>query len=190
MQCSHESPLLLTRNTRRSSMVTLAGLEPATSPAPVNKDALSPLSYSVVVIFMTVYGGARADTCKNAVSGRHGRRLATVGAVVPGLTGRQNFSDKDVLGAVALTRLICTHCRADVESVLRCRRCGALCPTSQIGAALLSPSAFVSYVLVLVVIAIFGLLNVRRPPLPAALDRRAPAGDSLGVNGSVGLLRQ
>src|SRR5437763_10371936 len=63
MQCSHESPLLLTRNNRRSSMVTLAGLEPATSPAPVNKDALSPLSYSVIVIFMNVYGGARADTC-------------------------------------------------------------------------------------------------------------------------------
>jgi hypothetical protein len=36
-------------------MVTLAGLEPATSPAPVNKDALSPLSYSVVTIFMTVW---------------------------------------------------------------------------------------------------------------------------------------
>src|SRR5438045_9411618 len=102
MQCSHEFPLLLTRNNRRSSMVTLA-------PAPVNKDALSPLSYSVIVIFMTVYGGARADTCKNAVSGRHGRRLATVGAVVPGLTGRQNFSDQEVLGAVALTRRICTR---------------------------------------------------------------------------------
>ena len=41
-------------------MVTLAGLEPATSPAPVNKDALSPLSYSVVTIFMTVCGGAGA----------------------------------------------------------------------------------------------------------------------------------
>jgi hypothetical protein len=42
-------------------MVTLAGLEPATSPAPVNKDALSPLSYSVVTIFMTVCGGAGAE---------------------------------------------------------------------------------------------------------------------------------
>jgi hypothetical protein len=41
-------------------MVTLAGLEPATSPAPVNKDALSPLSYSVVTIFTTVCGGAGA----------------------------------------------------------------------------------------------------------------------------------
>jgi hypothetical protein len=41
--------------------VTLAGLEPATSPAPENKDALSPLSYSVVTIFMTVCGGARAS---------------------------------------------------------------------------------------------------------------------------------
>src|SRR5215467_2081900 len=42
-------------------MVTLAGLEPATSPAPQNKDALSPLSYSVVTIFMTVCGGAGAE---------------------------------------------------------------------------------------------------------------------------------
>jgi hypothetical protein len=42
-------------------MVTLAGLEPAISPAPgENKDALSPLSYSVVTIFMTVCGGAGA----------------------------------------------------------------------------------------------------------------------------------
>jgi hypothetical protein len=41
--------------------VTLAGLEPATSPAPENKDALSPLSYSVVTIFITVYGGAEAS---------------------------------------------------------------------------------------------------------------------------------
>jgi hypothetical protein len=52
-------------------MVTLAGLEP-TSPAPVKKDARSPLSYSVIVIFMTVYGGARADTCKHAASRRRG----------------------------------------------------------------------------------------------------------------------
>ena len=57
MQCSHESPLLISR----FLMVTLAGLEPATSPAPVNKDALSPLSYSVVTIFMTVCGGAGAE---------------------------------------------------------------------------------------------------------------------------------
>ncbi len=43
-------------------MVTLAGLEPATSPAPgENKDALSPLSYSAVIILMSVCGGARAD---------------------------------------------------------------------------------------------------------------------------------
>ena len=43
-------------------MVTLAGLEPATSPAPgENKDALSPLSYSVVMIVMAVCGGARAE---------------------------------------------------------------------------------------------------------------------------------
>jgi hypothetical protein len=42
-------------------MVTLAGLETATSPAPENKDALSPLSYSVVTIFATVCGGAGAE---------------------------------------------------------------------------------------------------------------------------------
>src|SRR5262249_40884830 len=42
-------------------MVTLAGLEPATSPAPgENKDALSPLSYSAVMILMTFCGGVRA----------------------------------------------------------------------------------------------------------------------------------
>src|SRR6516164_6014119 len=39
MQCRHESPLLI----MHPLMVTLAGLEPATSPAPENKDALSPL---------------------------------------------------------------------------------------------------------------------------------------------------
>ena len=42
-------------------MVTLAGLEPATSPPPENKDALSPLSYSVVTIFITVCGDAGAE---------------------------------------------------------------------------------------------------------------------------------
>jgi hypothetical protein len=48
--------------------VTLAGLEPASSPAPENKDALSPLSYSVVTIFMTVCGGARASRLPAALS--------------------------------------------------------------------------------------------------------------------------
>jgi hypothetical protein len=47
--------------TARRVPVTLAGLEPATSPAPENNDALSPLSYSVVTIFITVCGGARAS---------------------------------------------------------------------------------------------------------------------------------
>jgi uncharacterized protein (DUF983 family) len=54
-----------------------------------------------------------------------------------------------------LARLICTNCRADVKSVLRCRACGALYPTSEIGAAMLSPSAFVFYIIVSVVVAIF-----------------------------------
>ena len=44
-------------------MVTLAGLEPATSPAPARTRTLyPPLSYSAVIILMTVCGGARADT--------------------------------------------------------------------------------------------------------------------------------
>jgi hypothetical protein len=54
-----------------------------------------------------------------------------------------------------LARLICTSCRADVKSVLRCRACGALCPTSEIGVAMLSPSAFAFYVLLSMVVAIF-----------------------------------
>ena len=50
-------PLLVTR----PLMVTLAGLEPATSPAPVTRTLYPPLSYSVVTIFMTVCGGAGAE---------------------------------------------------------------------------------------------------------------------------------
>jgi hypothetical protein len=42
--------------------VTLTGLEPATSPVPRRTRTLyPPLSYSVVMIFMTVYGGPRAS---------------------------------------------------------------------------------------------------------------------------------
>jgi hypothetical protein len=42
-------------------MVTLTGLEPATSYPSENKDAPSPLSYSAIIILATVCGGARAD---------------------------------------------------------------------------------------------------------------------------------
>jgi hypothetical protein len=51
--------------------------------------------------------------------------------------------------------LICTRCRSDVKNALRCRACGALCPTSEIAAAILSPNAFAFYVLFLMVVAIF-----------------------------------
>src|SRR6516162_8587562 len=80
---------------------------------------------------------------------------ATLGPVAPELTRRQNFSvrPKRQPGAV-LARLICTRCRADTKSVLRCRACGALCPTSKFGPALLSPSALACYVLVLVVVVL------------------------------------
>src|SRR6516164_9079486 len=55
---------------------------------------------------------------------------------------------------IVLARLICVRCKKDVKSVLRCRACGALCPTSRIGSALLSPGAFAFYGLILVVVAI------------------------------------
>jgi hypothetical protein len=66
-----------------------------------------------------------------------------------------NKNSEEQPRGIVLARLICTRCRADVKSVLRCRACGALCPTSQIGAAMLSPPAFTFYVFVLVVVAIF-----------------------------------
>ena len=53
------------------------------------------------------------------------------------------------------TRLVCTQCYRDVKTVLRCGGCGALCPTSKIGAAMLSAPAFTFYFFVLVVVAIF-----------------------------------
>jgi len=74
-----------------------------------------------------------------------------------------------------LARLICTRCRADVKSVLRCRACGALCPTSQIGSAMLSPGAFTFNVLFWWWPRYFGLLDVRRPPLPAAVVDHPPS---------------
>src|SRR5215470_380922 len=46
---------------------------------------------------------------------------------------------------IVLARLICVRCKKDVKSVLRCRACGALCPTSRIGSALLSPGALAFY---------------------------------------------
>src|SRR5262249_54514950 len=75
---------------------------------------------------------------------------------------RTNSAVTVVRGAPALAtavaprhRLICTRCHADVKSVLRCRACGALCPTSKIGSGMLSSRAFAFYVLALVVAAIF-----------------------------------
>ena len=75
---------------------------------------------------------------------------------------RTNSAVTVVRGAPALAaaaaprhRLICTRCHADVESVLQCRACGALCPTSKIGSGMLSSKAFAFYVLALVVAAIF-----------------------------------
>src|SRR6516162_4377738 len=68
--------------------------------------------------------------------------------------GAKFFSDEQPQRIVS-ARLICTRCHADVKSVLRCRACGALCPTSKIGSAMLSSRAFAFYVLALVAAAIF-----------------------------------
>jgi hypothetical protein len=51
-------------------MVTLAGLEPATFPAPGEQGRSPPLSYSVVTTFLAVCGGARADTCGGLTKAR------------------------------------------------------------------------------------------------------------------------
>src|SRR5262249_13310584 len=115
---------------------------------------------SVDVIFLIFAIVPRVITaCLSAASRRPGPSQ-TRAFMAPGLTGRQIFlSNKKVLGGAAggvgLARLICTRCRKDVKSVLRCRSCGTLCPTSEIGAAMLSPSAFAFYGLISIVVAIF-----------------------------------
>src|SRR5262249_3004302 len=96
-------------------------------------------------------------------------------SLAPGLTRRQIFSvTRRAARGVGLARLICTRCRKDVKSVLRCRSCGTLCPTSEIGAAMLRPERFC--VLrscfgggrgILVCLTRSGIL--RHPPPPAAL---------------------
>jgi hypothetical protein len=48
-------------------------------------------------------------------------------------------------------RLVCRRCAADVQNTFRCHTCGAMHPTSELRAALLSPSAFGFYSLVLLV---------------------------------------
>jgi len=47
-----------------------------------------------------------------------------------------------------MARLICRRCAADVHNTMRCRTCGAMHPTSELRAALLSPSAFGFYGLI------------------------------------------
>jgi hypothetical protein len=80
---------------------------------------------------------------------------ATLSSMAPEINLSAHFlSNKAWLG-IALARLICTRCRADTKSVLRCRACGALCPTTKLGPAMLSPSAFAFYILVLAVVAVF-----------------------------------
>jgi hypothetical protein len=44
-----------------------------------------------------------------------------------------------------MDRLVCRCCSADVKNTVRCRACGTLHPTSELRAALLSPSAFGFY---------------------------------------------
>ena len=56
---------------------------------------------------------------------------------------------------VCRRRLVCKQCYRDVKSVLRCRGCGAIFPTSELGTALISPGGFAFYALILVVVGIF-----------------------------------
>jgi len=56
---------------------------------------------------------------------------------------------------VCRRRLVCTQCHRDVKSVLSCRGCGAIFPTSELGPVLISRGAFALYALVLVVVGIF-----------------------------------
>jgi purine-nucleoside phosphorylase len=48
-----------------------------------------------------------------------------------------------------MDRLVCRRCSADVQNIIRCGTCGAMHPTSELRAALLSPSAFGFYGLIL-----------------------------------------
>ena len=53
-------------------------------------------------------------------------------------------------------RLVCTQCYGlNVNSVLRCRGCGAIFPTSKLGPILISRGAFAFYIFILVAIAMF-----------------------------------
>jgi len=62
-----------------------------------------------------------------------------------------------VMSAVErMDRLVYRCCAADVPNTTRCRACGVLHPTSELRAAILSPSAFAAYSLV---IFIFVLLS-------------------------------
>ena len=97
---------------------------------------------------VTVARGAPALAA--AVAPRH--RLKTTLDVVPYVRSRTderrinppaNFFSDEQPRRIVSARLICTRCHANVKSVLRCRACGALCPTSELGAAMLNPSIFV-----------------------------------------------
>jgi ferredoxin len=70
-----------------------------------------------------------------------------------------------------VARLICKRCWADTRSVVRCRACGALCPTSALGVALLSPAAFAFYALVAVVVLTLGLTRLRTQSLRLSQPR-------------------
>jgi hypothetical protein len=45
--------------------------------------------------------------------------------------------------------LICRRCAADVRNTMRCQCCGAVHPTPELRAAILSPSAFAAYSLII-----------------------------------------
>lgn len=85
---------------------------------------------------------------------------ATLGSLAPALTRLQIFSAirrrawRELAGA-PFDQAYLHAVQKDVKSVLRCRGCGALFPTSELGPILLSPGAFAFYALISVVVAIF-----------------------------------
>src|SRR5262249_9805829 len=81
----------------------------------------------------------------------------------------------DVVSCVRgyVVRLVCRCCAADVQSTMRCGTCRALHPTSELRAAILSPSVFVGYSLI---IFLFFLLSnwctTRRFPPPWSVEEQ------------------
>ena len=63
----------------------------------------------------------------------------------------------DVYSAQAIVHIgDCRHCAADVQAgAMHCPKCGVFSPTSELAAAMLSPSACAVYTVVLALLVVF-----------------------------------